>query len=238
VTGVFDDLAAEKGRLRRTSAAHQVAELLREHITAGALAPGTQLSEEALGTALGVSRNTLRESFRLLADQRLVVHEMNRGVFVRALSVADVADIYVLRRALESAGIQAASSAPAERLAALRAAVERGEAARERGDWVAVGTADLDFHLAVAGLTGSERVGEAMGRLLAELRLAFGGVPSAKALHAPFLRRNRTLVELLGQGRIAEAEAELASYLDDACQCIVEAIGASDGVAGRISTLH
>ncbi|WP_344667281.1 GntR family transcriptional regulator [Catenulispora yoronensis] len=224
MTGVFDDLAAERGRLQRTSAAHQVAELLREHITAGALSPGTQLPEEALGTALGVSRNTLRESFRLLADQRLVVHEMNRGVFVRVLSADDVADIYVLRRALETAGIRAASVAPPERLAVLRVAVERGEAARVAADWVAVGTADLDFHLGIAALTGSERISEAMGRLLAELRLAFGAMPSAAELHEPFLRRNRTLAELLATGRIAEAEAELASYLDDACRGIVAAI--------------
>ena len=231
-TGVFDDLAAEMGRLPRTSAAHQVAELLREHITAGALVPGTQLSEEALGMSLGVSRNTLRESFRLLADQRLVVHELNRGVFVRVLSADDVADIYILRRALESAGIRTAGSAPPERLTDLLSAVERGETARDGGDWVAVGTADLDFHVGLAALTGSERVVEAMRRLLAELRLAFGAVPSAEVLHGPFLPRNRTLVELLAAGRIAEADAELASYLDDACRRIVAAIRQPVRVAG------
>ncbi|NUS54120.1 MAG: FCD domain-containing protein, partial [Streptomycetaceae bacterium] len=113
----------------------------------------------------------------------------------------------------------------------VRAAVERGEAARDAGDWVAVGTADLDFHVAVAGLTGSERVGEAMRRLLAELRLAFGAMPSAEDLHAPFLRRNRILLGLLADGLISEAEAELASYLDDACQSIVAVIeqAAADG---------
>ncbi|NUR62190.1 MAG: GntR family transcriptional regulator, partial [Catenulispora sp.] len=64
----------------------------------------------------------------------------------------------------------------------------------------------------------------AMRRLLAELRLAFGAMPSAEALHAPFLRRNRALADLLAEGRIAEADAELAAYLDDACQSIVTAI--------------
>lgn len=220
----FHDLAAEKSRLHRTTAAHQVAEVLRDHITAGALAPGTQLSEEALSTALGVSRNTLRESFRLLADQRLVVHLMNRGVFVRTLTADDVADIYVLRRVLESAGVHAAATAPPERLAPLHAAVKQGEAGRDTGDWIAVGSADLAFHVAVAALTGSERVTEAMRGLLAELRLAFGAAPSAEALHTPFLQRNRLLAELLTQGRIAEADAELTSYLDDACQSIVTAV--------------
>ena len=35
-------------------------------------------------------RNTLREAFRMLSQERLVVHRLNRGVFVRELTVAAV----------------------------------------------------------------------------------------------------------------------------------------------------
>jgi DNA-binding GntR family transcriptional regulator len=56
--------------------------LLRTHIMEGLFPPGTRLSEEVLGQALGVSRNTLREAFRLLCHERLAVHQMNRGIFV------------------------------------------------------------------------------------------------------------------------------------------------------------
>ncbi|MFF9640996.1 GntR family transcriptional regulator [Kitasatospora aureofaciens] len=224
MTGVFDALAADRGRLERASAAQRVAEVLRDHITEGRLAPGTRLSEEALGEALTVSRNTLREAFRLLADERLVVHELNRGVFVRILEPADVADIYTLRLALETAGVRALRSAAPERLAALRAALDRAEAAEAIGDWVTVGTADLHFHQAVAGIAGSRRIDECMARLLAELRLAFAAVPSARALHAPFLRRNQTLTGLLESGEIDDAEVELTSYLNDARAVIVRAM--------------
>lgn len=48
-----------------------------------------------MAEALGVSRKTLREAFRLLAHERLVVHEPHRGVAVRTL---DAADIYAIRR--------------------------------------------------------------------------------------------------------------------------------------------
>ncbi|WBP90115.1 GntR family transcriptional regulator [Kitasatospora cathayae] len=227
MTGVFDALAADRGRLERASAAQRVAEVLRDHITEGLLAPGTRLSEEALGEALTVSRNTLREAFRLLADERLVVHELNRGVFVRILEPADVADIYTLRLALETAGVRSLRCAAPERLAAVRAALNRAEAAEAIGDWVTVGTADLHFHQAVAGIAGSERIDECMARLVAELRLAFAAVPSARGLHAPFLRRNQTLTGLLESGEIDDAEVELTSYLNDARAVIVRAMAGS-----------
>ncbi|GAA1935608.1 GntR family transcriptional regulator [Kitasatospora viridis] len=227
MTGVFDALAADRSRLARASAAQRVAELLREHITEGRLAPGTRLSEEQLGAALGVSRNTLREAFRLLADQRLVAHELNRGVFVRTLGPQDVVDIYVLRLALEVAGVRAVRRATPERLAAVRSALARAEEAEQRGDWGAVGTADLHFHLAVAGLADSERIDECMVRLAAELRLAFAAVPSAHALHEPFLRRNQVLAGLLESGEIDDAEVELTRYLDDARTVIVHAMTSS-----------
>jgi DNA-binding GntR family transcriptional regulator len=214
--GLFDALVTDRGRLGRVGAAQRVAEVLRERITEGHLPPGTRLAEEALCEALAVSRNTLREAFRLLSDERLVVHEMNRGVFVRVLTPEDVADIYTMRLALETVGVRAAGRAAPESLAALGTALAAADAAQEQGDWVAVGTADLRFHQAVAALAGSERINECLARLLAELRLAFGAVPSAHRLHEPFLRRNKALARLLEAGETAAAEAELTNYLDDA----------------------
>ena len=62
-----------------------VAERLRELITEGTLAPGARLNERALGESLGVSRTPLREAFRLLAADGLVVLAPNRGAQVVAL---------------------------------------------------------------------------------------------------------------------------------------------------------
>src|SRR5439155_1545253 len=53
----------------------------------------------------GVSRNTLREAFRYLAKDRLVTHELNRGVFVRVPTLDDIAELYRCRRFVECAAI-------------------------------------------------------------------------------------------------------------------------------------
>ncbi|MFI9204252.1 GntR family transcriptional regulator [Streptomyces sp. NPDC053048] len=204
------------------STAQRVATALRDRIEGGGLPPGTRLSEEALGRDLGVSRNTLREAFRLLIHESLVVHRLNRGVFVRVLEPTDVTDIYRMRAALETAGVRAAAGAGAAPLAAVPEAVARAEAAAADGDWREVGSADLRFHRALAALAGSARVDAAMDRLMAELRLAFHEMPSPRRFHEPFVARNRALADLLAAGEYGRAEAELTTYLDDALRLILD----------------
>ncbi|MFI9724468.1 GntR family transcriptional regulator [Streptomyces sp. NPDC052396] len=202
------------------STAQRIADGLRDRIERGVLPPGTRLSEEALGRELEVSRNTLREAFRLLLHDNLVEHRLNRGVFVRVLDPDDVTDIYRMRAALESAGVRAAPQAAPKLREAVSAAVAEAEWAADEGDWSEVASADLRFHRALAALADSARIDTAMDRLLAELRLAFHPMPSPRRFHQPFLVRNRALERLLARGESARAEAELARYLDDACRLI------------------
>lgn len=99
-------LADDRALLGRTSTAERVADILRSRIAEGYFPPGTRLSEDSIGGALGVSRNTLREAFRLLTHERLLIHELNRGVFVRVLTVEDVEDIYRTRALVECAVVR------------------------------------------------------------------------------------------------------------------------------------
>lgn len=205
-------------------AADRAAAALREQITEGELFPGEALRECKVATSLAVSRNTVREAFRLLAHDGLVEHTPNRGVTVRSLSHGDVVDIYRIRRALERLGLEESVVDPS----ALLATVADGEEAAHRGDWAAVATADLRFHQAVVGALGSVRLDALCQRLLAELRLAFAAMPDANEFHTPYLRRNRRLADLVVGGDIATAQTELAGYLDDAEKEILRVIDARD----------
>ncbi len=178
-------LARDRTGLVHASTADRVTELLRTHIMEGLFPPGTRLSEEAIGQALGVSRNTLREAFRLLCHERLAVHEMNRGIFVPVLTSEDVADIYKLRRLIEGGAARQSATAPMTARLAVRATVEAGEEAAADGRWYEVRTADLRFHQAVAALAGSPRTDELMRRALAELRLIFHAMADPHQFHAP-----------------------------------------------------
>lgn len=99
--GVVD--SAANGTHAHTGSA--VAQKLRAAIMDGRLRPGAKLSEQSLGEALGVSRNTLREAFAALGAERIITRIPNRGVFVAKPSFADVQEMYRIRRVLEPAAL-------------------------------------------------------------------------------------------------------------------------------------
>ncbi|WKB55718.1 GntR family transcriptional regulator [Eleftheria terrae] len=190
----------------------RVAEELRQKVTAGEFAPGQRLSEQALADQLGISRNTLREVFRVLTKDGLLRHEPNRGVFVAVPSIAAIIDIYRVRRLIECQALaQAYPRHPAKKH--MRQAVEQALKARESGDWLAVGTANMAFHMGVVELADSERLNQLFAQVLAELRLAFGLLRDPEFLHAPYVDMNRDILELAEAGEFGKAAAKLNDYL-------------------------
>ncbi|MGW3194688.1 GntR family transcriptional regulator [Streptomyces sp. NPDC001118] len=214
-------LADDRALLGRTSTAERVSDILRTRIADGYFPPGTRLSEDGIGGALGVSRNTLREAFRLLTHERLLVHELNRGVFVRVLTVEDVEDIYRTRALVECAVVRGLGEPP-YRLEGVAAAVVEGEAATAENDWKTLGTANIHFHRELVALAGSERTDELMRSVFAELRLAFHVVDDPRRLHEPYLARNREILRALQAGDKSAAERLLETYLTDSLERVVE----------------
>ncbi|NEC49393.1 GntR family transcriptional regulator [Actinospica acidiphila] len=214
-------LVGDRALLGRTSTAERVADILRSRIAEGFFPPGTRLSEDSIGGALGVSRNTLREAFRLLTHERLLVHELNRGVFVRVLTVEDVEDIYRTRRLVECAVVRGLGEPPYA-LGGLAEAVEEGQRAAREGDWKAVGTANIHFHQELVALASGERTAELMRSVFAELRLAFHVVDEPQRLHEPYIARNVEILQALKAGDRDAAERLLAAYLDVSLERVVE----------------
>ncbi|MET9546413.1 GntR family transcriptional regulator [Streptomyces sp. NPDC006627] len=218
VNGLADDRAL----LGRTSTAERVSDILRSRIAAGFFPPGTRLSEDSIGGALGVSRNTLREAFRLLTHERLLEHQLNRGVFVRRLTDEDVEDIYRTRALVECAVVRTLGEPPYA-VDGLADAVSDGRHAARAGDWKGVSTANIHFHRELVALAGSARTDELMRSVFAELRLAFHVVDEPRRLHEPYLARNRQILTALQEGRREEAERLLAEYLDDSRRRVLDA---------------
>ncbi|HEY3466608.1 MAG TPA: GntR family transcriptional regulator [Amycolatopsis sp.] len=216
------DLAADRGLVSRKSTAERVAGVLRKRIAEGYFLPGGRLSEQDIGNALGVSRNTLREAFRLLTHERLVTHELNRGVFVRIPSVEDVVDIYRVRKIIECAAVRGVTAKPSS-FARIKEKVEIGDEAARSGNWKDLGTANVWFHQELAALSGSERVNELVGRLTAELRLVFHIMAEPRRFHERYLPRNHEILDRLEAGDGPGAEQLLMKYLEDAEEQLVGA---------------
>jgi DNA-binding GntR family transcriptional regulator len=215
------ELDTDRLLIDRPSTVELLADALRERIIKGVYRPGERLVEKAIGDSFKVSRNSLREAFRLLSHERLLVHELNRGVFVRKLSVADVTDVYRVRKLVECTAVRSLKGRP--RVDDMVAAVKSGDAAMKEQDWRALGTANMLFHQAVAALSESPRVDELMRNTLAELRLVFHTMSDPRRFHEPYLERNKEILAAIEAGDGAGAERLLLKYLEDSEHQIVEA---------------
>jgi DNA-binding GntR family transcriptional regulator len=214
-------------RIDRSSTAERVADVLRELIMQGDLPPGTPLREQQLVGSFDVSRNTIREAFRLLSRERLVVYHLHRGVAVRQLDPDDIQDIYRTRRSLELIAIEHSANARREALVELLSLVEEAEQAAQVDNWKQVATLNIVFHQRLVELIDSVRITAFFRVVDAELRLAFAMVEHAPAFFRPFIARNRRLAELLIAGDRPTAAKELEAYLDEAERMISQAIVSS-----------
>lgn len=196
----------------RGQAAANAAKKIREMILAGLFSPGQPLREESLARELGVSRNTLRESFRTLFNEGLVVREANFGTRVKQPSIQDIREIYQFRRLLEIPILLEAIPDQSS-VAVLRQAVNRAYAAQAVQNWKEVGTADLDFHRAIVGLANNSRIKQVFDTVSVELRLAFEKFERLEVLHSPFLERNEEILELFASGQPELAASKLDDYL-------------------------
>ncbi|WP_312155676.1 GntR family transcriptional regulator [Pseudomonas sp.] len=204
----MNDAACSLPRTLGESITHEVRRMLVE----GELVPGQRLSEAALAESLQISRNTLREAFRVLTREGLLKHEPNRGVTVAEPDMASIIDIYRVRRFIECKAIAQGFPMHPGTLQ-MREAVEAGIRAREAKDWVAVGTANMMFHKGIVELADSPRMVVFYGQIAAELRLAFGVLNDPEFLHLPYVDMNASILRCVEEGRPDEATAMLDAYL-------------------------
>ena len=138
-----------------------VAAQLREMILTGELAPGARLNERVLCERLNVSRTPLREAFRVLAAERLIVQHAHRGATVVALSAQDIRHLFEVMMSLEGlSGSLAAQRASDAQIAEIRALHFEMLAAHAREDLPAYYRLNHRIHAAINQAAGNPALTE------------------------------------------------------------------------------
>ena len=204
-------------RIPRATFASIVTERLRTSIVNGSLEPGSQLSEVELANSFGVSRGPVREALQRLVQEGLLLSEPHRGVFIPVLTEDDVVDIYVAREALEFAALRSivANDNSSTASQALDRHVTQMEKAEVAGEWEAVGTFDLEFHVALVDASGSPRLRRMFSTVISETRLCLGALTAADA-RSNLVQEHRQICDLMQKGETGQALAVLKKHFDDA----------------------
>ena len=129
----------------------QIAAQLRQDVLSGKLQPGDPLREVDLSERFGVSRGPVREAFRQLTQQGLLVLEPNKGVRVAQNPSVEVRPLVVeLRRTIETFVLESIfDRITTEDIAIWEEILNDIKAACESNDLNALTDHDLRFHQAI-----------------------------------------------------------------------------------------
>jgi len=120
---------------------------LERMIAVGELKGGDRINESALALKLGISRGPIREACRAFEQTGVLRSEINRGFFVREITMKEALDIYDLRAQLGGmAGRLAAASVTGAQLEELESLVNRMDAAVTAEDVGAYYPLNVEFH--------------------------------------------------------------------------------------------
>lgn len=155
-----------------TTIAVRIAETIAERIISGALKPDTPLRQDRVAREFDSSHVPVREAFRRLEAQLLVVSTPRRGVRVAPLDANSVREIAEMRAALEVVALRnAAPRLTAAHLARIELALIEADNAETLAEFE---TANRAFHRALVAPCGMPRLLASLeGLQLANSRLVF-----------------------------------------------------------------
>jgi GntR family transcriptional repressor for pyruvate dehydrogenase complex len=231
--------------LRAAKTSELIAAHLRGKIVRGELAEGSSLpAEQALMEEFDVSRPTLREAFRILeAESLIVIRRGSRGArilapdpavaaryvgFLLQVSGTTLADVYAARSVIEPAAVQRLAERRTEQdlddLAAvadaLETTIESGNPASDLASWSRATTRFHDLLMERAGNNTLAVQSSVLGEVVATHLAAAAHRPSNRAtnlreFHA-LVRSYRKLIDLLRSRDAEGAQQHWRAHMDAA----------------------
>jgi DNA-binding FadR family transcriptional regulator len=212
--------------VRTRNAFEETVERLLQAIRLGVAAPGERLpAERDLAARLGVSRVTLRDAIRAIADAGYVESRRGRygGTFVVASLPApapggppagDIEDILTLRHVLESGAAEASAAralTPADRQALTAALLDASGLDADLGEYR---RRDSRLHLAIAEATGSPSLTTAVADIRTRVNELLDAIPllAANIEHSDV--QHRAIVAAILSGDAPAARQAMAEHLD------------------------
>jgi len=208
--------------LKRISLHEELAQKVAELIVGGELEPGSKVPEKELCEAFGVSRTPLREALKVLANDRLISLEPNRGAWVTPITQADVEDIYPVMGVLEGlAGELACARLSDEGIAeirALHAEMEAQYAARDRAGFIKI---NQKIHEAILVGAGNETLSAQFQSLAIRVRQARYAAPVTDAQWALAFAEHEQMIICLEARDGAGLARVLRTHLDHKAETVL-----------------
>lgn len=142
--------APEEVFRRPPTATQAVLREIRQQIMTRRLKPGARIGQDEVAERLNVSRVPVREALKVLESEGQVTYQPHRGYTVAKLSLGELQEIYLMRRALETEAIRhAVDNVDEDLITRLEGLVLEMDRLSEKDDLLAFTEANREFHLAL-----------------------------------------------------------------------------------------
>lgn len=203
---------------------------IKKMLESGELAPGDKLPpERSLAEMFAVSRNSVREAIKALAEQDVLESRQGAGTFVREQSTgsllpdfsrivtdekAAVRDVFEVRKILEPeiAAMAARNASPGE-VTRLEAALVEQETALSQGR--ISGTLDQRFHKLLAEASGNDVLRAMVTALHDDFTESRADALQSEERQQASLAAHRAIVEAVRDGHVMQAEKAMREHLEE-----------------------
>jgi DNA-binding GntR family transcriptional regulator len=209
-----------------------IVEELKRKIYAGEFKPGDRLNEAALALRMGTSRGPIREAIRVLVGIGLVISVMNRGMFVREMSVKEMLEIYDLRALLFGFAAQRATvQINDEHRRQFETLLSRMDHAAKAEDSDLYYTVNLEFHNRILALSNNRRAQQADDEYAKELHLFRRRNFNSPAKMRSSNVEHRKIYEAIVKGDKAKAKQAAEAHIMAGRQRLLDALDDSSSMA-------
>lgn len=199
--------------VNRTSLRTQIKEILLARILNGEYQPGDRLVEMQIAQEFGISQAPVRESLRELEALGFVESKPYRGTRVRAVTKAELTEIYPVRAALEEVAARVAAQRLAGKVEALAAELAAMHQAADKGDLYEQVQHDVEFHRLIVEASGNRVLQDVWRSLRIEARTLISALKADIGGHE-IAEMHRPVLEALAEGDAEKAGVLLRKHVE------------------------
>lgn len=178
----------------------------------GEILPGQTITERAIANEIGVSRTPIREAFKKLIEQGLMVYEPHKGVKVTFYSLEKIENLYEIREVLEGLAVRRLAERYTENnMLELEEYIKLAEVEVVKGDLQKLSEINSQFHKSIAKLSGNHYLHEIMGSLQIQIALLMSQSLSNKGRPRENILEHKMLINAI-RSRDAKLAEETAKY--------------------------
>ena len=185
----------------------KVADKIREFIILGKFKPGERLVESKLAESLGISRQPIREAFRILELEHLITLIPRKGAYISEISLQETKEIYEIRAMIEGFAAQLAIPHLTQKdLSRLELIFDLMEKAIRENNLEKVIQYNLSFHQKIVSLSKNGNLAKVYRSMLLPVRRYQKMGLSLHSSWVVSLEEHREILEALNSRDIKRAE--------------------------------